>query len=75
MKRQVLHSAGPDPSPQGPARTPSPFRTRRAGMGARDFLREWLSVRREPVGATERTFYPYLARFLSGLLPYAGTFR
>jgi hypothetical protein len=44
-------------------------------MGARDFLREWLSVRREPVGATERTFYPYLARFLSGLLPYAGTFR
>ena len=25
MKQQVLHSAGPDPSPQGPGRTPSPF--------------------------------------------------
>jgi hypothetical protein len=39
-------------------------------MGARDFLREWLSVKQELVGAPERTFYPYLARFLRGLLGF-----
>jgi len=39
-------------------------------MGARDFLREWLSVKQEPAGAAERTFYPHLARFLSGLLGF-----
>ena len=39
-------------------------------MGTRDFLREWLSVGRKHAGATERTFYPHLARFLSGLLGF-----
>jgi len=39
-------------------------------MDARDFLRKWLSVGRKHAGATERTFYPHLARFLSGLLGF-----